>query len=219
MKKVLIALLVALTLGLAMLFIAPTRAKADFSAPEGNLVTNWDFEETIEPAYANGATLAHTTDQHYNGSGSMAVTGRTTGTWNAYSYDVRTIQLGQKYEYAFYAMTTKEGGADIQAGYSPWAQSATPNWLWYYGAGSWMHINQNEWTKVSAQFELRLVEGKLYVVTLDAEGDESFALAKDYNGTDEVYDHLEFIRLSLSATVDADLYIDCLTLAPVVENT
>ena len=187
----------------------------EFNAPEGNLYANYNFEENIEPAWANGATLAHSTEKSYSGNGSMEVTGRTTGTWNAYNIDITTIELGQKYKYSFYALTTKEGGADIQAGYSPWGKSAAGNYIWYYGAGSWMHINQNEWAEVTAEFELRVVEGKLYVVTVDAEGEESFSLAKDYNGTDEDYDHLDNIRLSLAATIGADLYIDCLTLSPI----
>ncbi len=194
-------------------------ASADGSAyevPYGNLVTNYSVETDAAGYVAHGSTLEVTTEVAYDGASSLKVSGRTSGTWNAFNYDVTSgVEVGVEYEYSFYAYTTSESGADIQAGYSPWGTSAsTSAWLWYYGAGSWAHIEANTWTKISAVFTLEEQEGKLYVVTDGADGNKNYALVKDHNGTAEDFGSLALMRLSFSATVDADIYVDCVTLTP-----
>ncbi len=214
MKKYLIPISL-FSLIIILIFALPINILASYSIPNGNLVTNWDFETTTDPAYGSGASISRNTSISYNGSSSMAITGRTTGAWNSFNYDVAGVKFAKKYRYSLFVYTTFDGGADIQAGYSPWGKSPSNNYIWYYGAGDWVHINQNEWIQIYADFELRIVENKLYVVTIDAlDGDESFALCKDYNGTDEGFDHLDIVRLAINATVNADIYVDCIALYP-----
>lgn len=220
-KKGVLLLTCALALCSAMAagsLVAFAQEEGETETTTSNLVVNYGVEENTDGYAPNGATLAKSDEQAYMGSYSLKVSERTSGTWNAFNYDVTGISLDVWYEYSFYAYTTKEGGADVQATYSPWAKSGAGNYMWVYDNGAWTHVAENTWTRVSAVMKLSEIDGKLYVVKTDADGNESFNLVKDHNGTDEDYSSLELLRLSFSASTETDLYFDEITLEPYRKN-
>ncbi|MBR4942470.1 MAG: carbohydrate binding domain-containing protein [Clostridia bacterium] len=185
-----------------------------------NLIANSGFETDTAGYGGNGAAIEKSTEYAYEGDASLKVSGRNTGTWNAYTIDVAGVEFDKWYEYSFYAYTTAEGGSDIAAQLSPWSCNADGAWLYTYVTGPWGHINANEWVEISMQFQFTVIDGAMYVKFLDAEGNENNALCKADNG-DTAFEGnytYNFVRMTFNATQDVDIYADNVVVALAPEN-
>jgi len=170
-----------------------------------NLIANSDFESGEATGYrAMGSdTIAVSTDQAHSGDYSLFINNRTES-WQGFEYDVTGIELDKEYVYAANVYTTNEAGVDFILMLSPWGKSTNDNYIWVYFGSPWGHVEPNTWTQVTLSFRLSLVGGSLYLF----DSEDNPYLVKDQNGTDNLYQSLDLVRLSFQAAAGVDLYMD-----------
>ncbi|MDD4987984.1 MAG: carbohydrate binding domain-containing protein [Candidatus Izemoplasmatales bacterium] len=170
-----------------------------------NLIANSDFESGEATGYrAMGSdTIAVSADQAHSGDYSLFINNRTES-WQGFEYDVTGIELDKEYVYAANVYTTNEAGVDFILMLSPWGKSTNDNYIWVYFGSPWGHVEPNTWTQVTLSFRLSLVGGSLYLF----DSEDNPYLVKDQNGTDDLYQSLDLVRLSFQAAAGVDLYMD-----------
>ena len=221
-SKLLASLLAIMVISLGATAVNGFTVSADNEkpVPAGNVIANYSVETDTAGYSGNGCSIEVSSDVAYDGASSLKVSGRAAGqSWPGFQMDVSNLEFDVQYEYSFYVYS--ENYLDMQASWSPWAMNAAGQWIWVYGAGNWTGVPAQTWTKISSIFTISVIKGELFIVVPGAvEGTVSYFQAVDGTGANTGNDFASFanFRISCAATVDAEFYVDMITIAPVVEE-